>query len=160
MQRFNVGANGPHGFLFEDAFKARHHGGAVGLSGAVADTLDEPFVANLAGLKIAQVRRHTAGDHLQAMTAGAVLIVTRGADLDGYGLGRVIAAIRALGQPFAVFQDWQAGHVDGLGRDVAVGRKVRCRAQPKSSQRQGGPKNFIFFIYFKSLSRFHGDFAD
>src|SRR5205823_10241911 len=62
-----------------------------------------------------QVGRDAAGDGLQPVAARAVLVVGRGADLDGL----VVLAVGVLGAPLLA-ERWQLARVDGLRRHVAV----------------------------------------
>ena len=62
----------------------------------MANALKEPFVPRLTEFEIAQIRSKTAGNSSQAMTAGAILIVTGGTNFNSF----CIADIWIFGKPF------------------------------------------------------------
>ena len=109
---------------------------AHGVQEVVVDLLDAGVLllgvldADAVVVQLAQIRRNAAGDGLQPVAAGAVLVVGRAADAQGLGARRAFF-VRVAGQPLRA-QLGQGAGVHRLRRDVAMGEHGGGGAQGRN----------------------------
>ena len=120
MTGIQIGPDRPDRLLRQDAFERRHIHRAIAHL-AAQHGLQEVLVSLLVDIQLAQVGRDAAADRLETMTAGAVLVVGRSADADGF----LVAPIRVFVCQFLA-ERLEGADVDRLRCDIAVGQGGRC----------------------------------
>src|SRR5574343_801815 len=155
MDGFQPGTDGPHRLLAQRAFERRHIDATVAHR-TLADARQEDFVTLVAERQIAQIRSNAAGNGTQAMATSAVLVVGGIANADR----RLVLAVRIGSQEIGA-EILQAGGIDGLRHDIAMGKNLR-RAETdgeggdESAEGAGCVFHFVSLISYELLPMWAG----